>query len=317
MEKPIIQPNSVTEARYSLSVIQKNIVYHIIGALQDKMTREETIFGEQVFEIALKKLDNNRNYSRIKKELENLRYKSVEYIYMNEKGREVETVSALVSAFKHERGSDHVQVLVPSFALPFLCQIEKGFTQYRKTIAISLKSKHSKRLYELCCKYISGANAPGGFKKSIDDLKTMFHLEGKYPRPAEFKKFVLEVAYKELKEKADVWFEYSVKKAAKGDYYVNFKLFTKDARHQNNTNSIENTSNWYTNVFNYLRQYVYGHESDKAQQVTNFLQESDQLRKFHMTLMKSAEAFSSGKIKGKDHFKNTLKKALREDYDIK
>ena len=56
----------------------------------------------------------------------------------------------------------------------------------------------------------------------------MFQLEDKYKKPNEFKKYVLEVAYKELKEKADVWFEYSMKKASKGEYYVNFKLFTKD-----------------------------------------------------------------------------------------
>lgn len=314
MEKPMIQPNKVTDARYEFSAVQKNIIYHLIGELQNKMTRDETLFGEQIFDIPLKNIDHNDNYSRIKKEIDNLRVKAVEYEYRNENGKQVEVVTCLVAGYRHEHNNPIISLVVPSFALPFLCQIEKGFTQYRKTIAISLRSKHSKRLYELCCKYISGANAPGGFKKSIKELKAMFYLENKYPKPGLFDKNVLKVAHKELKENADVWFEYTIHKQSKGEYYVNFKLFTSDKRHK--SESVENTSDWFSYTYRILSQYVFGVTSDKAQTVTEELEKKGGLRNMVETLKKLVDRMNTGEIKGGKHMKNTILSVLRDDFDM-
>ena len=53
----------------------------------------------------------------------------------------------------------------------------------------------------------------GKFGKTIDQLRTMFMLEDKYPLLPLFKKRVIEVAQKELKEayeenQCDLWFDY-------------------------------------------------------------------------------------------------------------
>lgn len=313
----MIQPNKVTTARYDLSSIQKNTIYEIIGQLQDKMTREETLFGEQIFGLKLSDLDSSGDYRHIKSQLDNLRYKSVEYVRMADNGKETEVVSSLIAGWDHERGSKIINIIVPSPVIPYLCHIEKGFTQLRKTIAISLKSKFSKRLYEICCKWMSGKNAPKAFKMTISELCGVMKLPKTYLKPSVFKLKVLEVAQKELKSNADVYFEYAVKKQEKGVYMVNFKLFSKDPKHnKNNTKDSDNASEWHIYVYNMLQQYVYGYEDDKALRVCEELENQDNMRVFYRNLQKKEEKRVNGDFKGLPHFKNTIKKALRDDFNI-
>lgn len=109
--------------------------------------------------------------------------------------------------------------------MPFLVQLSANYTEYEITVAISLVSKYSKILYELCNQYKTYQG--GFFFKSLDDLRTIFDLKDKYPNVSQFDKKTIDVAYKELKEKydagqCDLWFE--VKKEGRGKT-SNYKFY--------------------------------------------------------------------------------------------
>lgn len=317
MESPMKQPNNVTDARYELSAIQKNVLYGIMEQLQNKMIlKNETLFGEQVFDIELQSIDKTQNYTHIKAQLNSLRYKSIEYTTQKDGGKVNETVSSLISGWTHDRGSKVIRIHVPSLALPFLCQIEEGFTQYRKAIAMGLRSKFSKRLYEMCCRWVTGKNAPFAFQMSIATFVDKFKLGKQYLKPAVFKKVVLEVAMKELTETKDVWFKYSVKKIGKGDYMVTFKIFSADPNHNKNNKGIDSGSEWYIFVYNTLQHYVYGHNDDTVLRVVDQLSDGDKMRAVYKSLKKKLDIRDDGGYKSSQHFKNTIKKSLREDFGV-
>ena len=93
--------------------------------------------------------------------------------------------------------------------MPYLVELSRHYTEYSLLVAISLKSIYSQRFYELCCQYRN----LGKYGKTVDQLKQMFYLEGKYSQLYLFKQKVLDVAQKELKaayeeNQCDLWFDY-------------------------------------------------------------------------------------------------------------
>src|ERR1035437_251327 len=70
MDKPakIVQPNVITSARYEYSVIEKRIIYRIIGMVQQKMGvgMDETLFGEHIIRIPIKDVATNNNYNTVR-----------------------------------------------------------------------------------------------------------------------------------------------------------------------------------------------------------------------------------------------------------
>ncbi|MGL5980246.1 MAG: replication initiation protein, partial [Phocaeicola sp.] len=137
------------------------------------------------------------------------------------KNREIEidnedvwvTTSWILQA-KHEKKRDVYSVLVSGDIMPFFVELAKEFTTYDLTVAISLKSTYSQRFYEFCSQYKNRTNKTFFF--TVEKLREMLMLEEKYANIAHFKKYVLDVAQKEIKElydrgQCDLYFEYKVK----------------------------------------------------------------------------------------------------------
>ena len=104
---------------------------------------------------------------------------------------------------------------------------------------MSLKSKWSQRMYELCQKW----QGTDGFRMSVDDLRKSFVLEDKYPRYALLNERVLQVAKRELKElydigQCDVYFEFTEERNGRSVETLRFKLFRKNSMNVKTTNDM-------------------------------------------------------------------------------
>ena len=82
---------------------------------------------------------------------------------------------------------------------PYIGHLQNQFTPYKLTNVKSLKSTYSIRLYELLSQYLQD----GQRWITVDDIRTMFDLEDKYPKYADLRKWVLEPAVTELNEKSN------------------------------------------------------------------------------------------------------------------
>ena len=201
-ELSIIQPNSVTNARYDFTPLQKNIVYFILKELQILMSKDKAInqdlFSNFIVSIPVASLAGEKNHSKVIDAAKALMKQPMEYNYsQDEKMYTVATV--LVHTAKHKHGSETVELYVPFDALSLLLYIGKGFTLYQLPIALGLKSKHSKRLYEFCCRW----KDKGGYSMSVQELRQMLMIETKYKDINLLRKYVLDVARNELKHSAD------------------------------------------------------------------------------------------------------------------
>ena len=232
----LAQDNRITTARYELSLLEKRIMYFLLRDVRNKFvlnkTGNTTLFDDLIIKTtssALVKSLKERNTTKIKKALKSMRLRSFEW--QNEYPEDHELHEWFEVGFinygKWKRGGD-IEFQVSKEILPFFVELTSRFTEYNSLIAMSLKSKWSQRFYEYCCQW----RQAGGFNMSVADLRSQLMLENKYKDFSALKKFVIQVAHKELKAlykkgECDVYFEYSEVKNGRSIESLRFKIIAK------------------------------------------------------------------------------------------
>lgn len=303
----MIQPNRITNARYDFSAMQKNVLLLILENMQNDMTYQKTLFNEsRVYSLDISKIADSNNHGYVLKEAEKMIHKTVWYDWKNENGKINDTVTTLIASATKERGAGVLTVEVPLMALPVLLSISKGFTILQKTVALTLKSKHSKRIYELCCQW----KDKGGFNMDLKEFKKMLFVDKNYEKVSMLQKQVLDIAKKELKEAADVWFEYALDKIESRSYnWITFKIFNNNPKQANAEKGV------YPHVYNFLLNSFPSMFNDKAMRITDQLQDKQQLSIAWSKFRPVYEKYNQNEMDEK-HLMNLTKKILREDFQI-
>jgi plasmid replication initiation protein len=245
-EITIAQDNRLTSARYELSLIEKRVFYYIIKEVRNKHvagTVQRTLFDDMNLKINLsdltKEINDRDNNKESKKALKALRLRSFEWDNgMPEDSDEHEWFEVgFINYSEIKKGVAEIQV--SKKLMPFLVELSGQFTPYSLNVAMSLKSKWSQRMYELCQKW----HGTDGFRISVEELREMFKLENKYPRYALFNEYVLQVAKRELKAlydigQCDVYFEFSEERNGRSVESLRFKLFRKNSMNVKTTHDM-------------------------------------------------------------------------------
>lgn len=240
----IAQDNRLTTARYELSLIEKRVFYYIIKEVRKNYTLgQRDLFDDMILKMSISELSKGIKQegreNQTKKGLKMLRKRDFEWDNgLDENHEDYEwLVVGFINWAKIKKGVAEVQV--SSELMPFLVELSSQFTPYSLNVAMSLKSKWSQRMYELCQKW----QGTDGFRMSVDDLRKSFVLEDKYPRYALLNERVLQVAKRELKElydigQCDVYFEFTEERNGRSVETLRFKLFRKNSLNVKTTNDM-------------------------------------------------------------------------------
>lgn len=235
----IVQDNRLTTSRYELSLIEKRVFYYIIKEVRDKHSlNNKNLFDDLLLHIPLSDLAKSTNTEDNKKYvrdgLKSLRKRSFEY-------EDIENDIWLDCGFINysEIKNGIAEVQVSKKLMPFLVELSTQYTPYSLNVAMSLKSKWSQRMYELCQKW----QGTDGFRIKVDDLRNSFCLEGKYNRYALLNERVLQVAKRELKDlydigQCDVYFEFTEERKGRSVETLRFMLFRKNTMNVKTTNDM-------------------------------------------------------------------------------
>lgn len=218
----ISQSNALTQSRYDFSTTEKNVLYRIIQKVRNEYvegTINRTVFENFYVTISsadLSKIADEDHTKRAREALRKLRHRDIEM--EDEEGRWLNV--GYINYAKYDPKSKSYEVEVSKEIMPHLVELANCFTTYSLTVAISLKSKYSQRFYEFCCQYKNR----GSFFIDKEKLRSMMKLDGKYEQNQDIKRYVLEPAYKELKEayengQSDLYFEYSIEGRGKNVRY--------------------------------------------------------------------------------------------------
>jgi plasmid replication initiation protein len=310
----IKKPNHISTARFTLSTIEYNIIYFIIDELTKSQSYDVNLeYFEKEIVIELKKIDKNNNYQRIKNSIKTLASKQVEYHINipggNGKSEQVqENVTSLISGIKYVRNSQYISFIVPSQACRFFCYLGGGFTSIQKTIAIGLSSIYSKALYELCCRW----KDKGGYCCNIEDLKVYLSIENKYNQIAHFRQRVLDDSINELKEKADLFFSYTLIKSNKKYDKISIKIHG-NIRNKSGFSGVKEEHYRYVYVF--LNRFFPNYKDSKALDYTEILVNQNNLEKAYYRFAKLDDNHTDGSKTKKDIY-NLLVNVILPELEI-
>ena len=201
----LAQDNALTAARYEMTALEKNIMYAVMGQIEDSdlATKCYKIAIADISQHTDRRLRNDDFRDAVTRLLtRDFTIKTQDNTFLQS--------TFIASAEYDEEGM--VEIEIGTKLRPYLFALKKNFTIFGLEVAMSLNSKYSKRLYEMLCQFKS----TGILRLSVSELKERFQLtntEGveQYTRWSNFEKNVLKTAQTEINEKADFKFDYHLK----------------------------------------------------------------------------------------------------------
>jgi hypothetical protein len=244
----IRQPYRITMARWDFSVLQKRILTKIISKLQKEISLLErgAEFGQlELFKnsnddsdtIKLKFLLNEfvkdgNNYAQFKKAINQLRAFNIEIIKIvlpavksrkAKKPEEELILTGLIERAVIKRYARDITISLHKATAMELMKAANGLTVFAEDVMYETNNKYTQKIYELICQW----KDIGVYTLTIAKFRELLVLENKYPETKDLIKKVIRSSEKNLKEIADVFFDFSATKRGNVITHFNFIIKTK------------------------------------------------------------------------------------------
>lgn len=211
----------IQKARYDLNITELKTLAYIFSKIKpnDKEIQEYTFSIKDYCQVCGIDYKNGANYIYIKKNIKALRDKS--FWMMDEKGNEV--LVGWLSKARINKGSGKMTVKLDEDIQKHVIGLFDNFTQYELLCTLPMKSSYSFRIYELLKSY--------AFTKhhtfDIDDLKIKLSATN-YVNFKDFRRYVLEVATREINQYTDIEINWEPIKKGKKVIQVKFNIKQRD-----------------------------------------------------------------------------------------
>ena len=215
----------IMNSHYDLSLEEQKLILTLASMVQP----EDKEFKPYIFKIAefmkLLGVEDKSKYTKIPKITKELMKK----VFEIHEGKKVIQV-AWLSSVVYEKGTGYVVLKFDSNLKPYMLQLGTLFIQYKIANILSMKSKYSPRIYEIlkCNEY----KKQGYIEIEVEELRKILKCEVVYPLYADFKRFVLMQAQKELKKLTDIFFEFEEIKTSRKITDLKFYIHSNKANNK-------------------------------------------------------------------------------------
>ena len=229
----VVKHNRIIDAEYSMGVCEQRILLTCIAKIDSSKSMDENrIFSVSVDDILdLVNVERSSAYPHLKRTCKVL-FTNTITVHLSDSPDPL--VTRWVDAVRYVEREGRVELRFTPEMVPFLSKISRDFTKYKLVHVLKFKSAYSYRLYELLCRWGSGEHT-----FTVEWLREKFQLLDKYPKMADFKKDVIDVAVGEINATSDIKVTYEQIK--KGRNIVAFRFIYTRKRHRNTTKTISNS----------------------------------------------------------------------------
>lgn len=312
----LVQPNKVTNAKYSFTEREENILTMIISNLQKYMSRDQELsqdlFGNPMLTVNMNDLPKGSRKSDYVRSAKNMIRKTFSFEWKHPDSlQNVESEGVLITTVHNYPQSAYFQLTINPWAIQYLLYWGKGVggTIFERTTALRLRGEYTKRMYKLCKRF----EDRGGFTMSLTEFRTMLGLEDKYKTVSNLRIRVLDAARNNLMKDADIYFTYAFEKlnGAREFNNINFHI------ESNNVNlKVEDKTDVYLLVYNVINIAYPNSESTRARDFSDRLATNpDKLKKVYMRF-KKIQADYYAKEKTANQTIPLIKHILKEDYNL-
>lgn len=209
----------IQQTRYSLSTTEQKIILYLLT----KIKPEDDAF--QTYEFQIRNFCDvcginysGKNYTDLKAAIKKLADKSL-WVKTDDGG---EALLRWVDDPYIESKKGTFQIRIGTHMRPYLLNLKEHFTKYEIYYILAMKSQYSIRVYELLKSY----EYQGRIEFEISVFKKLIDAE-KYQRHADFTRFVLNIALKEINEFGDIHISYELTKEGRAYKFISFTIRSK------------------------------------------------------------------------------------------
>ena len=210
------QPNALTIAKRAYSLNEQRLFFFIVNQFNhgEKYNPNQNL----IFKIPISEISKLVDYKELKKLCDTFMKKGV---YEKDQNGQFELMM-IFPHVKYNNTSGFIEIMMLSEAIPLFVNLGKEYTRYNVEIMLKLKSKHSQRMFELLRMFQGRKQQEFSF--DFDNLKELLCCK-KY-KYTDFRINVLEVAQRELYDRAAITFDFNTGDKQRGIDKINFKIVT-------------------------------------------------------------------------------------------
>ena len=218
------QHNAITNARYEYSEMQLDIFLYLLSSL--RKDQPDGVYEISVGEMS-KLTGKKYNYQQLRLATEGMGSRMFEIPNeTDKKGRQVWRQMWMFDRVDYIHGTGIIEIEFTRTIQPYLFDLKANFTSFQLYSALRLSSKHAKRIYTLCSQWKDKGQTPEyvieEFKRTIGLINDKGDME--YAEITMFKKFVLDIAVKQINEHTDLEIGYTLKKRGRSFQNVTFTV---------------------------------------------------------------------------------------------
>lgn len=296
---PISKSNTLIEAGFDLTLAEHDLMTLAINKLHKQGTGNHEVFiTAQEFAVA-NKISESHAYQQLKNTADKLMERHLKFpLYIDlDKKQNREPNAVCVVPPKHGRyetvptkhnwlqsvgymeSNGFIYLL---FTDPIRFLIDKtgdAYTTYDFTNTIEMTTFSGKRLYEMVCKWQDLGKTKLMY---IDEWKDFFGVTDKYPKTAEFKRWILLPAIAEVNAQGD--FRISLNQEKIGRTITHFqilikKLKTEKAKEKTNPSRDPNTADLFTKMTDAQR-HLFANKMSEMPEMSSYSQGTESFQQF-------------------------------------
>lgn len=191
----VYKDNYLVEASYKLTLIEQRLMLYCISKLNPQEPQQKQTITVEDFIKQFPDIKPNNAYKQIKTAIDELgdRWIKVKDPKYTEEFRWIQS-----KKYYTDEGTAVIEF--SNAVMPYLCQLEKQFTNYQLRNISGFKRIYSIRLYELLTQYKTLKSRT----ISLLDLREALQLDSKFTVWADLNRYVINPSVKEINKKSDL-----------------------------------------------------------------------------------------------------------------
>ena len=225
----VVKDNALIEASHKLSEVEQRLILLAIlkarefcNSIEELKDKELVIHASDYIQAF--GVDRDAGYKSLKKAVLGLFEAKWGYRFINSKGNVEVRYERFTQSAVYVENEATVKFMFANAIIPMLVELERNFTSYEIEQVANLQSRYAMRLYECLIRF----KASKTLTISLDDLRFRFGLlDNEYKAMGDFKRFVLDLAVKQINSNTDITVKYDQHKQGRTITGFTFKFKQK------------------------------------------------------------------------------------------
>lgn len=233
----VVKSNRLIEASYRLTLNEQRIILYAICRSREEQKGlfpdQPVVITAEAFATQFPATKKGHVYQQLKDAMATLYDRSVT-LYETDEDTGLPQISTTrwISKASYIDGAGRVKVVFTADVIKYITRLEKEFTSYQLEKVGNMTSFYAVRLYEL----LTQNKEIGSRTLSLKWLRESFQMKmNEYKLTADFKKWIIDAAVKQINDHSDLVVKYEPKKTGRAITDFVFKIKAKDTKPKRQT----------------------------------------------------------------------------------